>query len=78
METTLTHVRLLEPRQILKEWRLEVKDDFWSIEAQQEVKRLMKSFLEQTLEQDLELQRERATGSLYRNGYWQGAGKTSQ
>ena len=70
METTLENVRLLRRGQILKEWRPEVNDDFWSAEAQQEVKRLMKSFLEHTLEQDLELQRERATGSLYRNGYY--------
>ena len=70
METTLENVRLLRQGQILKEWRPEVNDDFWSDEAQQEVKRLMKSFLEDTLEQDLELQRERATGSLYRNGYY--------
>ena len=70
METTLENVRLLRRSQILKEWRQEVNDDFWSAEAQQEVKRLMKSFLEHTLEQDLELQRERATGSLYRNGYY--------
>jgi transposase-like protein len=70
METTLENVRLLRRGQILKEWRPEVNDDFWSAEAQQEVKKLMKSFLEDTLEQDLELQRERATGSLYRNGYY--------
>lgn len=70
METTLENVRLLRQGQILKEWRPEVNDDFWNAEAQQEVKRLMKSFLEHTLEQDLELQRERATGSLYRNGYY--------
>ena len=70
METTLENVRLLRRSQILKEWRQEVNDDFWSAEAQQEVKRLMKSFLEHTLEQDLELQRERATGSLHRNGYY--------
>ena len=70
METTLENVRLLRRGQILKEWRPEVNDDFWSAEAQQEVKRLMKSFLEHTLEQDLELQRERATASLYRNGYY--------
>ena len=70
METTLENVRLLRRGQILEEWRPEVNDDFWSAEAQQEVKRLMKSFLEHTLEQDLELQRERATGSLYRNGYY--------
>ena len=70
METTLENVRLLRRSQVLKEWRQEVNDDFWSAEAQQEVKRLMKSFLEHTLEQDLELQRERATGSLHRNGYY--------
>lgn len=70
METTLENVRLLRQGKILKEWRQEVNDNFWGAEAQQEVKRLMKSFLEHTLEQDLELQRERATGSLYRNGYY--------
>jgi len=70
METTLTHVRLLEPRQILKEWRLEVNDNFWTDDAQVQVKMLLKSFLEDTLEQDLELQRERAPEPVYRNGYY--------
>ena len=70
METTLTHVRLLEPRQILKEWRPEVNDNFWTDDAQKRVKMLLKSFLEDTLEQDLELQRERAPEPVYRNGYY--------
>jgi len=70
METTLENVRLLRQSKILKEWRQEVNDNLWNGEAQQEVKKLMKSFLEHTLEQDLELQRERATASLYRNGYY--------
>ena len=70
METTLTHVRLLEPRQILKEWRTEVNDNFWIDDAQKQVKRLMRTVLEDTLEQDLELQRGRAAGCVYRNGYY--------
>ncbi len=70
METTLTHVRLLEPRQILKEWRQEVNENFWIDDAQKQVKKLMRSVLEDTLEQDLELQRESASGSVYRNGYY--------
>jgi len=70
METTLENVRLLRQVQILKEWRQEVNENFWIDDAQKQVKRLMKSVLEDTLEQDLELQRERAAGTVYRNGYY--------
>jgi putative transposase len=70
METTLTHVRLLEPRQILKEWRPEVNENFWIDDAQKQVKMLLKSLLEDTLDQDLELGRKNASGPIYRNGYY--------
>lgn len=70
METTLTNVRLLGTTQILKEWRQEVNENFWIDDAQKQVKRLMRTLLEDTLEQDLELQRERASGTIYRNGYY--------
>jgi putative transposase len=70
METTLENVRLLRQVQILKEWRQEVNDNFWIDDAQKQVKMLLKSLLEDTLDQDLELQRERASGPVYRNGYY--------
>ena len=70
METTVQNVRLLRRTQILKEWRHEVNDNFWIDDAQKQVKMLLKSLLEDTLDHDLELQRERALGPVYRNGYY--------
>jgi putative transposase len=70
METTLTNVRLLRQSQILKEWRQEVNENSLLEDTQNQVKRLIKSMLQDTLEQDLELQRERVPDPVYRNGYY--------
>lgn len=70
METTVENVRLLRQVEILKEWRQEVNDNFWIDDAQKQVKMLLKSLLEDTLNQDLELQRQNAPGPVYRNGYY--------
>lgn len=70
METAFNNVRLLRHTQILKEWHQEVNGNFWIDDAQNQVKRLIKSMLQDTLEQDLELQRERVTEPVYRNGYY--------
>lgn len=70
METTLQNVRLLGQVRILKEWRQEVNDNFWIDDAQKQVKMLLKALLEDTLEQDLELQRQQTVEPVYRNGYY--------
>lgn len=70
METLLTNVRLLRQSQILKEWRQEVNENSLLENTQHYVKRFLKTMLQNTLEQDLELQRERAPEPVYRNGYY--------
>jgi putative transposase len=70
METTLDNVRLLRQGQILKEWWTEVKENFWESDAKQRVKMLLKSLMEQTLIEDLQLQRREMSQPLYRNGYY--------
>lgn len=58
---TLTHVRLLQRKQILKEWRQEVNENSLFESTRHQLQQLMKTILQDTLEQDLELQRERAS-----------------
>lgn len=70
METTLNNVRLLRQSQILKEWWPEVKENFWDTDARLKVKQLLKMLMEQTLIEDLELQRQTMTDPGYRNGYY--------
>lgn len=70
METTLDNVRLLRQGQILKEWWTEVKENFWDTDARLKVKELLKSLMEQTLVEDLELKRQKMAGPAYRNGYY--------
>lgn len=70
METTLENVRLLRQGQILKEWWTEVKENFWETDAKDRVKGLLKSLMEQTLIEDLQLQRRQMPGPAYRNGYY--------
>lgn len=67
---TLTHVRLLQRKQILKEWRQEVNENSLFESTRHQLQQLMKTILQDTLEQDLELQRERASEPAYRNGYY--------
>lgn len=70
METTLENVRLLRQEQILKEWWTEVKENFWETDAKLRVKELLKSIMEQTLIEDLRLQRRQMPDPVYRNGYY--------
>jgi len=70
METTLENVRLLRQGTILKEWWSEVKENFWEQDAKERVKELLKSLMEQTLIEDLELKRREMPGPAYRNGYY--------
>ena len=70
METTLENVRLLRQGQILKEWWTEVKENFWETDARLKVKGLLKMLMEQTLIEDLELQRQTMADPAYRNGYY--------
>ena len=70
METTLENVRLLRQGTILREWWTEVNENFWETDAKQRVKGLLKSLMEQTLVEDLQLQRRGMPGSAYRNGYY--------
>ena len=67
---TLENVRLLRQGQILKEWWSEVKENFWQRDAQERVKELLKSLMEETLIEDLELEREKMMEPAYRNGYY--------
>ena len=70
METALENVRLLRQGTILKEWWSEVKENFWEQDARERVKELLKSLMEQTLIEDLELKRREMPGPAYRNGYY--------
>ena len=70
METTLENVRLLRQGQILKEWWTEVKENFWETDAKERVKELLKSLMEQTLIEDLQLKRREMSEPAYRNGYY--------
>ena len=67
---TLENVRLLRQGQILKEWWAEVKENFWETDAKERVKELLKSLMEQTLIEDLQLQRRDMPEPAYRNGYY--------
>jgi len=67
---TLENVGLLRQGQILKEWWTEVKENFWETDARLKVKELLKTLMEQTLIEDLELERREMTEPVYRNGYY--------
>lgn len=67
---TLENVRLLRQGQILKEWWVEVKENFWETDARQRIKDLLKTLMEETLIEDLELERKRMPEAPYRNGYY--------
>ncbi len=70
METTLDNVRLLRQGTILKEWWGEVNENFWDTDARLKVKQLLKMLMQETLIEDLELQRQAAAQPVYRNGYY--------
>jgi len=66
----LQNVRLLRQRQILKDWWAEVKENFWEQDARMKVKELLKTLMEETLVEDLELKRAEMPDPVYRNGYY--------
>ena len=70
METSLENVRLLRQGAILREWWTEVNENFWETDVKERVKELLKSLMEQTLIEDLQLQRRDMPGAVYRNGYY--------
>lgn len=70
METTLNNVRLLRQDQILNDWWPEVKENFWDTNVKAKMKELLKTLMQQTLIEDMELQRQQMPDSVYRNGYY--------
>jgi putative transposase len=70
MEPTLTNVRLLRQDQILKEWWPEVKENFWDSNIRIRTRELLKTLMQQTLIEDIELQRRESSELVYRNGYY--------
>lgn len=70
METTLDNVRLLRQDQILKDWWPEVKENFWDPNVKAKIKELLKTLMQQTLIEDMELQRQQMSDPVYRNGYY--------
>ena len=70
METALENVRLLRQGTILKEWWSEVKENFWDANARIKVKELLKMLMQETLVEDLQLQRKKMPEPVYRNGYY--------
>jgi putative transposase len=70
MNTTLDNVRLLRQTQILKEWWPEVKENFWDTNIKANLKEMLKILMQQTLIEDMELQRQQMSDSVYRNGYY--------
>lgn len=69
-DTPMENVRLLRQGQILKEWWTEVKENFWQQDARIKVKELLKTLMEETLVEDLELKRAGMEEPVYRNGYY--------
>jgi len=70
------NARILPQSQILKEWRLEVKENFWEQDAKPYIRLLLKNFMEGTMIQELSqiLERERYDSveeGPYRNGFYQ-------
>ena len=67
---------LLPQKEILQDWWLEVKENFWEQDTKHEVKKLVKELMESTLEEDLAMytkaqwHERTATRRAYRNGYY--------
>jgi transposase-like protein len=70
METLTQNVRLLSQAQILKDWNLQVNDNLWDQNMQLTIRSTLKSLIEQTALEDLELFRQSQPHTLYRNGYY--------
>lgn len=73
METT--RGTLLPQSQILKEWWLEVKENFWQEDAKVKVKTLVKELMESTMQEEVtEVLRRgpyKRKASVYRHGYYE-------
>ena len=71
------NARILPQSQILKEWHLEVKENFWEADAKPHIRLLLKEFMERTMIQELSeiLSRERYESTqedgVYRNGFYE-------
>ena len=68
--------KLLPQSQILKQWHLEVKENFWEVDAKPHIRLLLKEFMERTMTQELSeiLERERYESiqeGPYRNGFYE-------
>lgn len=68
--------RILPQSQILKEWRLEVKENFWELDAKPHIRLLLKDFMERTMIQELSqiLERQKYDSveeGPYRNGFYE-------
>ena len=65
--------KLLPQPQILKDWWLEAKENFWQENAKQKVKMLLKELMESTMAEEMteELNRApyRRKASVYRHGF---------
>lgn len=66
--------KLLPQSQILKDWWLEVKENFWQENAKQKVKILLKELMESTMAEEMTEELKRAPyhrkASVYRHGYY--------
>jgi len=66
--------KLLPQSQILKDWWLEVKENFWQENAKQKVKMLLKELMESTMAEEMTQELKRAPyhrkASVYRHGYY--------
>jgi len=70
MENLTQNIRLLSKAQILKDWNLQVNDNLWDKNMQLTIRDTLKSLIEQTALEDLELFRQSQPHTLYRNGYY--------
>jgi putative transposase len=70
MESLTYGVKLLSQAQILKDWNLQVNDNLWDKNMQLTIRNALKSLIEQTALEDLEIYRQSQPLTLYRNGYY--------
>lgn len=64
-------IRQWSRKQILKDWWLEVKDNFWEDDVKANVKTLLKELMEQTLQMEIQQLIAQTEPAPYRNGYYQ-------
>ena len=66
----MDNVQLLRQESILREWAVETNENFWSSDVRLRIRATLKEFMEETLEQDLELRMEKMELPEYRNGFY--------